>query len=180
MRAYPCALRPFNFTDLAILLTVKVVVLHETIIEPQTNFTVRIVPEPHTQTRTSAPRRTALYLQRSSWRFCRGLLRTPWTPMSPAGPRRCSWPVCHPGSLGPRAGRRSTAARRSPTSSSLGAQSTVRTALPTGQPVSDLKSLKVWPCAVYSAFHTHTSLSLPIYKPPPKIPSDKEPFFQAL
>lgn len=125
------------------------------IIQPQTNFTVRTVPEPRTYT---CPATGALYLQRSSWRFCRGLLWTPWTPMSPAGPRRCSWPVCHPDSLEPRAGRRNTAARSSPTSSSLRAQSTVRTALPTGQPAFDLKSLKVWPCVVYFAFHTQTSL----------------------
>lgn len=52
------------------------------------------------------------YLQQSNWSSCLDPLWTPGTPMSPAGPRRCSWPVCHPGTLQPKEGAH-TPTRRS-------------------------------------------------------------------
>lgn len=52
-----------------------------------------------------------VYLQRSSWWSCFSLLRTAGTPMSPAGPRRCSWLVCPPTTLRPKAGAHTPAHR---------------------------------------------------------------------
>lgn len=110
------------------------------------------------------------YLRRSSWRSCRVLLWTPGRPMSPAGPHRCSWPVCHPGTPQPTAGTHTPAhcsASSSHTASSPAPPHThAKMDLKNyaASSASSEKSLKVWPCVCLE------HLSHPVTSPLPSCP----------
>lgn len=96
------------------------------------------------------------YLQQSSWWSCLFLLWTSETPMSPAGPHRCSWQVCHPSTLQPRAATHTLLAHLSSSHTpSLAAYTHKHTHLKnyTDRSASSEKNLKGWPLLFVSLGH---------------------------